>query len=239
MAIIFTNGFRVGELDIVFPTGVPQPTATPTPNPTPTPTASGIISPTPTPTDEGVVITPTPNPTGTEIITTPTPTATEIITTPTPTPTEVTPTPTPTETPTPTPTEEPAQPIFPINISLQGNYGVPTSSTIRYTAAFNTTSSGTKTLSAGPDVSCNAGCTSTGVINDAQSGDTAFINISKIDPDQIATDQVSLSLNVTGSGNVVGVNPIIISVGNSVINEGWSVTGIDETTELSVVIFEG
>lgn len=53
MAIIFTNGFRVGELDIVFPTGVPQPTATPTPNPTPTPTASGIISPTPTPTDEG------------------------------------------------------------------------------------------------------------------------------------------------------------------------------------------
>ena len=230
MAIIFTNGFRVGELDIVFPTGVPQPTATPTPNPTPTPTASGIISPTPTPTDEGVVITPTP-----------TPTATEIITTPTPTPTEVTPTPTPTETPTPTPTptEEPAQPIFPINISLQGNYGVPTSSTIRYTAAFFTTSSGTKTLSAGPDVSCNAGCTSTGVINGAQSGDTAFINISKIDPDQIATDQVSLTLDLTGSGNVVGVNPIIISVGNSVINEGWSVTGIDETTELSVVIFEG
>ena len=228
MAIIFTNGFRVGELDIVFPTGVPQPTATPTPNPPPTPTASGIISPTPTPTDEGVVITPTP-----------TPTATEIITTPTPTPTEVTPTPTPTETPTPTPTEEPAQPIFPINISLQGNYGVPTSSTIRYTAAFNTTSSGTKTLSAGPDVSCNAGCTSTGVINGAQSGDTAFISISKIDPDQIATDQVSLTLDLTGSGNVVGVNPIIISVGNSVINEGWSVTGIDETTELSVVIFEG
>ena len=230
MAIIFTNGFRVGELDIVFPTGVPQPTATPTPNPPPTPTASGIISPTPTPTDEGVVITPTP-----------TPTATEIITTPTPTPTEVTPTPTPTptETPTPTPTEEPAQPIFPINISLQGNYGVPTSSTIRYTAAFNTTSSGTKTLSAGPDVSCNAGCTSTGVINDAQLGDSAFISISKIDPDQIATDQVSLTLDLTGSGNVVGVNPIIISVGNSVINEGWSVTGIDETTELSVVIFEG
>ena len=228
MAIIFTNGFRVGELDIVFPTGVPQPTATPTPNPTPTPTASGIISPTPTPTDEGVVITPTP-----------TPTATEIITTPTPTPTEVTPTPTPTETPTPTPTEEPAQPIFPINISLQGNYGVPTSSTIRYTAAFNTTSSGTKTLSAGPDVSCNSGCTSTGVINDAQLGDSAFISISKIDPDQIATDQVSLTLDLTGSGNVVGVNPIIISVGNSVINEGWSVTGIDETTELSVVIFEG
>jgi hypothetical protein len=230
MAIIFTNGFRVGELDIVFPTGVPQPTATPTPNPTPTPTASGIISPTPTPTDEGVVITPTP-----------TPTATEIITTPTPTPTEVTPTPTPTETsgPTPTPTEEPAQPIFPINISLQGNYGVPTSSTIRYTAAFFTTSSGTKTLSAGPDVSCNAGCTSTGVINDAQLGDSAFISISKIDPDQIATDQVSLTLDLTGSGNVVGVNPIIISVGNSVINEGWSVTGIDETTELSVVIFEG
>jgi hypothetical protein len=196
MGIIFSNGFRVGVLDIVSPTGVPQPTATLLPTSTPTPTATEISS-TPTPT----------------------PTATEINTTPTPTPT--------------------LESTFSMNVSLEGNYGVPTGSTIKYTAAFNTTNSGTRTLSAGPDPSCIAGCVVNGTVNSAQPGDIAFITISKIEPDQIATDQVSLSLNLTGSGNIIGVNPIIITASSSVINQGWSITNIDETSELSVVIFEG
>ena len=206
MAIIFSNGFRVGVLDIVSPTGVPQPTATPLPTSTPTPT-----------------------PTATEIGETPSPTSTPT-STPTPTATEISP------TPTPTPTSEST---FSMNVSLQGNYGVPTGSSIKYTAVFNTTNSGTRTLSAGPDVSCIAGCDVNGTVNSVQTGDIAYVNISKIEPDQIASDQVTLSLNLVGSGNIIGINPIIISVGNSVINQGWSVTGIDETTELSVVIFEG
>lgn len=206
MAIIFSNGFRVGVLDIVSPTGVPQPTATPLPTSTPTPT-----------------------PTATEIGETPSPTSTPT-STPTPTATEISP------TPTPTPTSEST---FSMNVSLQGNYGVPTGSSIKYTAVFNTTNSGTRTLSAGPDVSCIAGCEVNGTVNSVQTGDIAYVNISKIEPDQIASDQVTLSLNLVGSGNIIGINPIIISVGNSVINQGWSVTGIDESTGLSVVIFEG
>ena len=217
MAIIFSNGFRVGVLDIVSPTGVPQPTATPLPTSTPTPT--------PTATEIGETPSPTSTPTST-----PTPTATEISATPTPTATEISP------TPTPTPTSEST---FSMNVSLQGNYGVPTGSSIKYTAVFNTTNSGTRTLSAGPDVSCIAGCEVNGTVNSVQTGDIAYVNISKIEPDQIASDQVTLSLNLVGSGNIIGINPIIISVGNSVINQGWSVTGIDESTGLSVVIFEG
>lgn len=223
MAIIFSNGFRVGVLDIVSPTGVPQPTATPLPTSTPTPTPTATeIGATPSPTS-----TPTPTPTSTP---TPTPTATEISATPTPTATEIS------ATPTPTPTLEST---FSMNVSLQGNYGVPTGSSIKYTAVFNTTNSGTRTLSAGPDVSCIAGCEVNGTVNSVQTGDIAYVNISKIEPDQIASDQVTLSLNLVGSGNIIGINPIIISVGNTIINQGWSVTGIDETTELSVVIFEG
>jgi hypothetical protein len=236
---VVTNSYIIENIyihDLVFydelcaiiptptPTSTPEPTATPAPTATdvPEPTATGVpeSTATPTPTATGV-----PEPTATDV---PEPTATPIPPTPTPVPPTATPVP-------PTPTVD----TISVGISLEGYYGVPTANSIKYTAVFNTTNSGTRTLSAGPDPSCGSGCLSSGTITNAQLGDSAFITISKIEPDQSATDLVSLSLNVSGSGNVVGVNPINISTGNSVINQGWSVTGIDETTSLSVVIYEG
>ena len=128
-------------------------------------------------------------------------------------------------------------PLSTIDIEITGYYGVVGYSNVQYVASF-TNEGRTRSLAAGPNNSCVSGCMDAANLN-VVDGTTVFISLSKMLPTQETSDAGSVSVNVFGSGTINGQNPVIFQSGEIIANYGWQVTGVDETTTISVEIYEG